>query len=456
MLTIFLYDALTRNYQTIAFLITALVLIVLGALCLKLKVKPLGLIDALITASISWFTISLISAIPLAHSLKISLLDALFETVSGFTGTGFTVINDVTGLPATVKLWRSFMQWCGELGIVVFAMILFPFFYNIGSRVYGVERPLKIEASFRKTAYRLFILYTLLTSIGFVTFLFTGMHPFDALNHILTTVSTGGMSTYTEGYGVVYRNNPLSALPVILFMILGSINFILLDKAFRGNIKAVLKNDEFFTYAVLLTVLSISTGTLYATIEGMGIEGYSIGVFNLISGATTTGFNLGLLRELKPITKFTIMVGMFIGGMTFATVGGIKVYRFMVILKKMKIVSLSLITIGRYEKAVKVNGSILSEEEVSFTVLFTLIHLVAVSIGAVIISSFGYDYIDALFEATSAASCVGLSTGIAGNAAPVAVKLVIITLMLMGKLEYIQLFLVVGFLGGRRILKTLK
>ncbi|MEM4690794.1 MAG: potassium transporter TrkG [Desulfurococcaceae archaeon] len=457
MLFTFLYDLITGNTKTQAFTITSVILIIIGILSLRIRAKPLGLMSSLVTASLAWIMFSTVSAIPLTITLNISFLDALFESVSGFTGTGLTVLTNLTSIPQTILLWRSVMQWSGELGIVVFAMVLFPFFYSIGAGIYGIERPMKIETSFYKTAWRIFILYSIITIVGFIFFIYTGMNAFEAINHVMTTVATGGMSTYDRGYEVIFERAPQTIVPVLIFMVIGSINFILLDRAFRGDYKAVIKNDEFKIYVSLLLFSSILASLCYMLLEAKSpVESVLYGFFNTISGVTTTGFNLGSMSNLHNITKFILIIGMFIGGMTFATTGGIKAYRFLILVKKMKMSSLSLITTGRFEKYVKINNSIISESEVALTLLFVIIHATAIAIGATIISSYGYDYIDSLFEATSAASCVGLSTGLTGPYSPIGIKITLIVLMLLGKLEYVQLFLIIGFIGGRKILKTIR
>ncbi len=457
MLSVPFIDLLSGEEITYSFLVVASIIILVGYLLSRIEAEPLGLLDGIITTSLAWIIISLEASIPLMISLRISFVDAWFETVSGFTGTGFTVLTGLDHMKPSIVTWRSIMQWSGELGVVVFAMLLFPYFYRYGAKAYGVERPLKIEATFYRTAQRLVMVYMVLTIAGIISYIYTGMNFYEAFNHVLTTVATGGMSTYDAGYQVIFERAPYTYVPVFILMFLGGMNFVLLDKLIRGDIRSVLKSEEFQTYTYSMVFLTIITILSYIFVEGRDIS-YAIvaGAFNLVSGMTTTGFSIGSISNLKPFTKFIIIVAMFIGGMTFSTAGGIKAFRLLIIFKKLKYVAISTITIGRFEKRVKVDESIIDESEVSSTLMFPLVHLTAIMVGAALMTLYGYSFIDALFEATSAAGCVGLSAGVLTPTSPLGVKLIIITLMLLGRIEYVQLFLIIGYLGGRGLLKVLK
>ena len=457
MLSVPLIDVLTGKQVTIPFLYTALLLIVVGYLLSRIEAEPLGLLEGIVTTTLAWILITLEASIPLMLSLKISFIDAWFESVSGFTGTGFTVLHGIDYMKPSIVTWRSIMQWSGELGVVVFAMLLFPYFYRIGSRAYGVERPLKIEASFYRTAQRLMSVYLILTLAGIISYVYAGMNFYEAFNHVLTTVATGGMSTYDKGYLVILQRAPYTYIPVMALMFLGGMNFILLDKLIRGDLGSVWRSEEFRVYLYTMVFLALVNGVSYVLVEGMQpTYGFIAGVFDLVSGMTTTGFSIGSIPDLKPFTKFVIIVSMFIGGMTFSTAGGIKTFRLLIILKKLKHSAVSAITIGRFEKAVKVDGNIIDESEVSSTLIFPLIHITAIMIGAALMTLYGYSFIDTLFEATSAAGCVGLSAGVVGYASPLGIKIIIIALMLLGRVEYVQFFMILGYLAGKRLLEVLK
>jgi len=283
------------------------------------------------------------------------------------------------------------------------------------------------------------------------------MNLYEAVNHTFVGIATGGIPMYDEGYERVFARASYTYIPITALMILGGMNFVLLDKLIRGEFKAVWRSEEFKAYIALILVFTIAITFSYMFIEGFNlIHALIYAPFNLISGLTTTGFSLGSLRDLKPLTKFIFIIAMFIGGMAFSTAGGIKIYRFVILVKKLKSTALSMITLGGFEKPVKIDGSILEESEVASNAIFPLIHTLVISASAAVMTAYGYDFIDTLFEATSAASCVGLSTGIVSSVAPLGIKVITILLMLLGRLEYAQIYLVLGYSTGKRLLEVMR
>ncbi len=457
MLSVPLIDIITYKPLTYPFIFTALILLVVGYFLQKIEAEPMGMVEGILTTAIAWTLISLESSIPLTLSLNISFVDAWFESISGFTGTGFTVLTGLDHMKPSIVTWRSIMQWTGELGVVVFAMVMFPYFYRLGASAYGVERPLKIEATFYRTAQKLIRIYLILTGVGIVTYVYTGMNFYEAFNHVLTTVATGGMSTYDAGYQVIFDRAPLTYIPVMVLMFLGGMNFVLLDKLLQGDLRRVWRSEEFRTYFYTMIILVLLTMLSYKYVDHYNLDFSLIaGAFNLVSAMTTTGFSIGTIGDLSTTTKLILIVSMYFGGMIFSTAGGIKSFRLLIFLKKLKYGSISMMTGGKVEKTIKVDGSPISDFEISQALLFSLVHAFAIIIGAVLMTVYGYSFVDTLFEATSAAGCVGLSVGIVSPTAPLLVKGVIMALMLLGRVEYTQVFLIIGYLGSRRIIKILK
>ncbi|ABN70194.1 cation transporter [Staphylothermus marinus F1] len=457
MLSVPLIDLLTLKPLTLSFTFFALFLIFIGYYLQQIEAKPIGLLDGIVATSIAWPLISFEASIPLMLSLNISLVDAWFESISGFTGTGFTVLTGLDYMKPSIVTWRSIMQWSGELGVVVFAMVLFPYFYRLGASAYGVERPLKIEASFYMTARKLIRIYLVLTIAGIVSYVYAGMNFYEAFNHVLTTVATGGMSTYDAGYNVIFERAPFTYIPVMVFMFLGGMNFVLLDKLLRGDLGRVWRSEEFKTYLYTMLVLVFLTIISYYFVDHYNLY-YSLiaGSFNLVSAMTTTGFSIGSISDLSATTKLVLIASMYFGGMVFSTAGGIKSFRLLLILKKFKYSSISTILGGKVEKTLRVDGKPIDEAEVSQALLFSFIHLLAIFIGATFMTIYGYSFVDTLFEATSAAGCVGLSVGVVSPTAPLGVKLTIMTLMLLGRVEYVQVITIFGYIAGRKAVKILK
>ncbi len=456
MLSVPLIDVITGYPISMPFLIAGTILVLVGIASGKLVAQPLSLQDSLVVVSLAWPLISLEGAIVLMYTINISFIDAWFESISGFTGTGFTVLQGLDTMKPSIVTWRSIMQWSGELGFVVFAMVIFPYFYHIGRRAYGVERPVKIEASFYKTAKLLIKIYLTLTIAGLISYLYTGMNLYEAFNHILTTIATGGMSTYDAGYQVIFERAPLTYVPVMIFMFIGGMNFYVIARVFKGEIKILLKSEEFKAYVYSMVFLTILTVLSYIYVEGKDpIYSLVAGSFNFISGMTTTGYSIGSIGELSDATKAVIIAGMFIGGMMFSTAGGIKAIRLLIVFKKLKDVAVKSVLAAPIEKRMSIDGSPLSESELSQALLFIILHGTMIFFGALYMSGLGYSFIDTLFEATSAAGCVGLSTGVVSPLAPVGVKITIMILMLLGRLEYVQLILLIAYVTGRRALKML-
>ncbi len=457
MLSVPLIDLITGSSISWWFLFFALIYTLIGIEGSRIAAEPLSLKDSLVVTAIAWPLISLEAAIALMLTTSLGFIDAWFESISGFTGTGFTVMTGLDHTKPSIVTWRSIMQWSGELGFVVFAMVIFPYFYKIGRSAYGVERPLKIEASFYKTAYSLLKIYLVLTIAGLVAYIYTGMSLYEAFNHILTTIATGGMSTYDNGYMVIYQRAPYTYVPVMVFMFLGGMNFVLLYRLLRGELGSVAGSEEFRVYVATMAVLVAALIGSYIYVEGHELY-YAVvaASFNLVSAMTTTGFNIGTISGLSDTSKAIIIVSMFIGGMIFSTAGGIKIYRLVILLKRLKLQAFSSLISVPIDRRIVVDGAVVSDDEAAQAALFTVLHATMIMIGAIIITVYGYRFIDALFEAASAAGCVGLSAGVVSPEAPLAVKLVIMFLMITGRIEYSQLILLLGLIANRRALSVLK
>jgi len=451
MLTVPFIDYVYHEPISEYFLVAGILLLGVGSILSRIKAEPLTTLEALVTAAIAWVIIPLISAVVLALQINIDFVDALFESVSGFTGTGFTVLTP-SHLKHSILFWRSFMQWTGELGFVVFAMVLIPYFYKIARALYGIERPVKLETTFYRTAIRLILIYLLLTVLGTAAYVLAGMPFFEALNHVMTTVATGGMSTYDNGYNTIYAYAPATYWPFMIFMVLGGMNFIDLHSMFSGKIKRLITSEEFRYYIGSLIFISLLVSLSYHYVEGIKswVDAFKIGFFNTVSGMTTTGFNIGSLANLKDVTKALITVGMFIGGMTFSTAGGIKSLRLMLFMKKLKHYVQSMISPSSIVRAISAHGRSVSDTDIAAALLFIIVHGIVVVSSALAISAYGYSFTDALFETTSAASCVGLSVNVVSSTAPTGVKLIITAVMLMGRIEYLNVFLLLALIFGRR------
>ncbi|MCS7128627.1 MAG: TrkH family potassium uptake protein [Sulfolobales archaeon] len=447
-------DPLYGYSVPMAFLYLGIIAVLLSVASAFIEAEPLTVTESMVVANLTWILSSIISATALYRTIEVSFIDAFFESVSGFTGTGLTVFRNLDYMRPSVLIWRSIMQWSGELGIVVFAIVIFPYFYRIGLRVYVAERPFKLEASFYRTAVEILKVYSILTAIGFLIYFYTGMTIFESTSLIMTTIATGGMSPYDHGYEVVFERSPATYIPVMVFMFIGALNFSLLVRVYKGELGALKKSEEFrlyFSIAIIMSFLVASSCILNDKHDLW--RGFISGFFNNVSALSTTGFNIGSILALSDTTKVLLTVSMFIGAMSFSTGGGIKALRLLIFIKRFKLWLLKVVSPTPIKKALTIDGVQIDEDEVSNALVFIVLHALVALIGALIVSSQGYSFVDSLFEVVSAISCVGLSSGITSSTAPIGVKATLITLMLLGRLEYIQIASIMGYFAWRKTMK---
>ena len=457
MIIVPLIDLAYRGYPSTWFTIMGFTYTALGLLVYKLNAKLSGIqepgfLDSVVAYSLAWLVVPALAAIPLYLETGISYVNSLFESVSGFTGTGLTVMVNLEKMKKGVLFWRGLMQWVGELGFVVFVAVLMPFFWRFSYVLYRLERPVRIFASLRRTARRIFFVYTVITLTGIAICIYLGVEPLDAVVHVMTAIATGGMSNYDSNYGRVFEYAPLSIYPITALMILGGTSFTILSYLMSGELKRALENEEFKAYLALCLVFFAFSSVLALQIQSSPTTALVYGGFNALSALTTTGFNIGDVGSFPPQLKLLFTAAMIIGSMGFSTAGGIKVARLIIVLKKLKSQIFRVLTAEAITPSVKLGDEVLDEREVSGALLFVLLHLFFVFLGASLIKAVlpSRDFMDAVFEATSAVGCVGLSTGITGPTAPLEVKVVLIVLMYLGKLEYLPLITALGILALRR------
>ncbi|MEM1643672.1 MAG: TrkH family potassium uptake protein [Desulfurococcaceae archaeon] len=444
-------DPLYGYSVPIAFLYLGIIAVLLSVASSFIEAEPLTAVESMVVVNLTWILSSIISAIALYKTIEVPFIDAFFESVSGFTGTGLTVFRNLDYMRPSVLIWRSIMQWSGELGIVVFAVIIFPYFYRIGLRVYVAERPLKLEASFYRTAIEILKVYSILTAIGFLIYFYTGMTIFESASLIMSTMATGGMSPYDRGYEVVFERSPITYIPVIAFMFIGALNFSLLVRVYRGELEVLKKSEEFrlYFYTTIFTSFLVVASLILNDKYDLW-RGFINGFFNNVSAISTTGFNIGSVSTLSDTTKVLLTASMFIGAMSFSTGGGIKALRLLIFIKKFKLWLLKIVSPTPIKKALTIDGVQIDEDDVSNALVFMVLHALVALTGALIVSSQGYSFVDSLFEVVSAISCVGLSSGITSSIAPIGVKATLITLMLLGRLEYVQIASIMGYFVWRK------
>lgn len=404
--------------STYFFLLGFLVITISFIISKKIKEeKELNFSHALIVVALVWILVSVLGAIPFILS-KISFINALFESVSAFTTTGFSVL-DVSMLPKTLIFWRSFMQWVGGIGIVVAALAGI-FKIGGGALFLAEAREERIRPNVINTVKEIWWIYLLYTTIGIGLLLFLGLPPLHAVAHAMAAISTGGMSSLS--YGVEEVSNG-TKIVLLFLMIIGATSFLTHYNLLRRQWSKIKKDSQFIFLLSIILIILFSTLFL----------GFS-NSFNLISAITTTGFSASDISKSSEIMKFILILLMFIGGCTGSTAGGIKILRFIVFLKCIKW-NMRKILSPHIVIAKRVSGRVLKDEEITTLLLFLLIYLLFVAVGVGIITGLGFKIDNALFDVVSAQSNVGLSVGVVSPTLHPIGKMTLIINMLLGRIE---------------------
>jgi trk system potassium uptake protein len=390
---------------------------------------------------LAWGGAILFSALPFLFSAQLNFTQAFFESTSGWTSTGLTVV-DVTRTPMSILLWRSIIQFVGGAGfsVMIHSAIIGP----LGFGLFNAEgRSDKLLPNVTQSAKMITTILVSYTAAGVILYILAGMNPFDALNHSLTALSTAGFSTRAGSIG---EFNQLSIeLITIILMILGAVSFaahyLLLNRSFRSfwNITE-LRLFVIVLLAFLPILIFFSLNQVYQD-TGTAVR---IGVFQLVSAITTTGFSTIDLRTWNGFSRDLLLLPMIFGGMAGATSGGIKMYRLMILIKSM-VWNIRGYFLPRH--VIRENAVIrpegpyfLKKNSIIETTNFVTLYFLFMIFGATVIMLYGHSLSDALFETASAIGGVGLSVGITNPDAPAAILWSLNVLMLMGRLEFFVLF----------------
>jgi trk system potassium uptake protein TrkH len=380
------------------FLGPGLVSIAVGYTILRLKKgERLDRRGAFILTALGWLLVAFIGELPyvLAHD---ALLDGYFEAMSGFTTTGMSVFTP-SELPRTLILWRSLTEWIGGIGIIlVLLVILAP--ANVASKLYIAEaRTDRIEPNIVETAHRIFYIYLYLTLIGILALYLAGASIFDAVNHSLTALPTGGFSPYDDSY--MGMSSIIKVITVFL-MLLGGISFLAHERWMKRDLKGLLGNLEF---RVLIGISLLFTGLL--TLEGMNPMD---SLFQTVSAITTSGFASKDISALSELSKSYIIIMMNIGGSYGATASGIKIIRFIFLVNAVRWFIKRITMPSRAVIPFKVQGKTFSRDEVFTVLLFSLLYITFLVPSILIFIKLGHSFMDSVFMISSAQGNNGLVT----------------------------------------------
>ena len=386
--------------------------------------KEMNKREGYIVVAFGWIVMSLSGTLPYVVTEAIpSFTDAFFETMSGYTTTGASILNDIEVIPEGVLFWRSTTHWIGGMGIIVLAIAILPLLGVGGMQLFAAEAPGpagdKLHPRITDTAKRLWLIYVGYTVAETILLQLAGMSFFDAINHALSTLSTGGFST--KNLSVAYWNdNPAVQYIIIFFMFLAGTNFVLSYYLFKGKVSKILHDEEFklyFKFIVIFTVIAALLIYFRADVSKSSIDHPMVlgeaesalrhAMFQVLSVITTTGFVSADYTLWTPFLTVFFFGMMFLGGSAGSTSGGVKVVRQLILIKN---------SFFEFKRAlhpnailpVRYNGKSVSKDIVFNVLGFFMLYMLSFIVGALVFSMFQMDF----------ASAIGLSASSLGNVGP--------------------------------------
>ena len=408
-------------------------------------VETLSLKQAFLLTTSSWLTLALFGALPFRFStLELTMADAFFETMSGLTTTGSTVLVGLDTMAPGILLWRAILHMMGGIGIIVMAITILPFLRSGGMQLFRTESSggteERVVPRVKRMTLGLMLIYGGLIVVCGVCLWLAGMTPFDAIVHAMATIPTGGFSSHDASIG--FFHSPLIENLITLFMILGAFPFIAYLRTVHGQFSAIPTDPQvrglllvLFTTTLILTLWLIFTGQ-YAPGDAMRLA-----AFNITSVITTTGFASADYSLWGSLPLGVFMLITFVGGCTGSTSGGIKILRFQ-ILKKAFNSYLQRLVYPHVLRPATIGSSRITPDVVMGVLIFTLVYLVTTGLTILVLTGLGLDLITAFTGAATAIANVGPGLGSiigpAGNFQPLpdGAKWVLSIAMLLGRLEF--------------------
>ena len=410
--------------------------------------KSLNKREGYLIVAFGWLTMVLFGTLPYLFSGEIpGITDAFFETMSGMTTTGASILTDIEAVPEGILYWRSLTQWIGGMGIIVLTVAIFPLLGIGGIELFSAEAPGptsdKIHPRIQETAKRLWLIYVGLTVVLMVVLKVAGMSFFEAVNHSFTTMATGGFST--KNASMAAFDTPAIQYPVIFFMFLAGTNYTVTYLALKGKWRKVWKNDEFKFYLLIVGFLgAVITLTVFAS-QNVGGKTMSLeqafrdSLFQIVSLITTTGFVTADYTAWTPGLTMVFFLLLFLGACAGSTAGGIKIVRNLVFLKN-TILEFKRLLHPRAILPLKLNGEVVAPRIRTHIFIFLLLYMILFVVGSVAMAAMGYDFTTSVGAVATSLGNVGPGIGEVGpvdNFAHLsdAAKWLLSILMLMGRLE---------------------
>ena len=448
-----------KDGVTLELLLSGFTILILGSIIMfytRNHSKEMNKREGYIVVAFGWIVMSLSGSLPYMITETIpSFTDAFFETMSGYTTTGASILNDIEIVPKGVLFWRSLTHWIGGMGIIVLAIAILPLLGIGGMQLFAAEAPGpggdKLHPRITDTAKRLWLIYFGYTAAETILLQLAGMSFFDAINHALSTLSTGGFSTKNDSVAH-WNGNPIIQYIIMTFMFLAGTNFVLSYFAFKGRVQKIIKDDEFKLYFKFIIVFSIIAALViyfkadishskvdHPMVLGELESSFRHALFQVLAIVTTTGFVTADYTMWIPFLTVFFFGLMFLGGSAGSTSGGIKVMRHMILIKNgflefKRALHPNAILPVRYNQK-SVSGGIV------FNILgFFISYMLLFIFGALVFSMFQIDFTSAIGLSASTLGNVGPALGDFGpvnnySALPPLGKWWASFLMLLGRLE---------------------
>ncbi|MGV6830914.1 MAG: TrkH family potassium uptake protein [bacterium] len=437
----------------------AIIVLLVGAFVMintRRHTKEMNKREGYLVVAFGWIIMALSGSLPYVITETIpNFTNAFFETISGYTTTGATILTDIEAMPKGILFWRSFTHWIGGMGIIVLAVAILPLLGIGGMQLFAAEAPGpsadKLHPRITDTAKRLWLIYVGYTAAETLFLTLAGMSFFDAINHAMCTLSTGGFSTKNASIAH-WNDQPLIQYIIILFMFLAGANFVLSYFAFKGKVQKIIKDQEFklyFKFIVVFTIIAaliiyfradVATSTVnHPMILGELESAFRHALFQVLAIVTTTGFVTADFTAWTPFLVVFFFGLMFLGGSAGSTSGGVKVVRHLVLIRNgflefQRTLHPNAILPVRY------NNSTIDGKIVFNILAFFILYMLSFIIGALGFSMLGIDFESAIGVAASSLGNVGPALGEFGpvdnySSLPSIGKWWAAFLMLIGRLE---------------------
>ncbi|WP_267268174.1 TrkH family potassium uptake protein [Pseudomonas protegens] len=450
MITLLIHD---RNEELSAFLWSSMITFVTGLLLVMQRSREgtqLRPRDMYLLTTGSWLVVCIFAALPMVFIHHISYTDAFFETMSGITTTGSTVLTGLDSASPGLLIWRSMLHWLGGIGFIGMAVAVLPLLRVGGMRLFQTESSdwsEKVAPRSHVAAKSILLVYLGLTGLATLALWIAGMTPFEAVNHAMSLISTGGFSTSDASLG--HWTQPAIHWIAVVIMILGSLPFTLYVATLRGNRRALLKDHQVRGFLGFLIVISLAVGTwLSWHSDYRWWDALRIVAINVTSVVTTTGVAVGDYTSWGSFAVLLFFYLTFVGGCSGSTAGGLKIFRFQVA-ASLLISSLKQLIHPRAVIQKKYNGHPIDEDIVRSLLTFSFFFTITIALLALGLGLIGLDWTTALSGAATAVCNVGPGLGSiigpAGNfsSLPDAAKWLLTIGMLLGRLEILTVLVLI-------------